>query len=81
MIGILQVKFTEITGISTWDNVRLDSESGTWTVSSIWEPKQRGGTEGGLSIELTKGRSIINATIMTDDGELTKYGRRLRKKI
>jgi len=75
----LQAKFTETTGISAWDKVKLEAESGTWTVVSIWEPKSRGGKDGGLSIELTKGSSRMHTTVMTDDGELTKFGKGLKK--
>jgi len=76
----LTKKFTEETGISTWDKVTLKSESGTWTVVRLWAPKDNGGMNPGLHIELTKGNSREHFQAMDEDGTLTEFGKGLKKK-
>jgi hypothetical protein len=76
----LTKKFTELTGISTWDKVTLKSESGTWTVARLWAPKDNGGMNPGLHIELTKGNSREHFQAMDEDGDLTQFGKELKKK-
>lgn len=76
----LTKKFTELTGISTWDKVTLKSESGTWTVVRLWAPKDNGGMNPGLHIELTKGRSREHFQAMDEDGTLTAFAKSLKKK-
>lgn len=76
----LTKKFTELTGISTWDKVTLKSESGTWTVARLWAPKDNGGMNPGLHIELTKGSSREHFQAMDEDGTLTEFGKSLKKK-
>ena len=73
-------KFTEETGISAWDKVTLKSESGTWTVARLWAPKDNGGMNPGLHIELTKGNSREHFQAMDEDGTLTEFGKELKKK-
>jgi|LakMenE18May11ns_1017448.scaffolds.fasta_scaffold5934873_1 hypothetical protein len=75
----LAEKFTKETGISTWDNVKKSGESGKWLVVSLWEPKERGGKNPGLSIELTKGVSREHFTVMDDNGELSNFAKNLLK--
>jgi hypothetical protein len=75
----LAAKFTQETGISTWDSVKLPSESGKWLVVAIWAPKDRGGKNPGLEIELTKGSSRMHFQVMDDDGKLTSKGEGLKK--
>lgn len=72
-------KFTEETGISTWDDVKITSEPGIWTVVRLWAPKENGGMDAGLHIELTKGESRQHFQIMDEDGNLTILGQNLTK--
>jgi hypothetical protein len=72
-------KFTETTGISTWDKVKLEGESGKWTVVRLWCPAEAGSNQTGLSIELTKGNSRQHFTAMEDNGELTDSGKGIKK--
>lgn len=76
----LTKKFTELTGISTWDKVTSKSESGTWTVARLWAPKDNGGMNPGLHIELTKGSTRTHFQAMDEDGTLTQFGKELKKK-
>ena len=76
----LTKKFTELTGISTWDKVTLKSESGTWTAVRLWAPKDNGGMNPGLNIELTKGSTREHFQAMDEDGALTELGKGLKKK-
>jgi hypothetical protein len=76
----LTKKFTELTGILTQDKVTLKSESGTWTVARLWAPKDIGGMNPGLHIELTKGNSREHFRVMDDNGALTEFGKELKKK-
>ena len=76
----LTKKFTELTGISTWDKVTSKSESGTWTVARLWAPKDNGGMNPGLHIELTKGSTRTHFQAMDEDGTLTEFGKELKKK-
>ena len=76
----LTKKFTELTGISTWDKVTLKSESGTWTVVRLWAPKDNGGMNPGLHIELTKGSSREHFQVMDEDGTLTEFAKSLKKR-
>ena len=75
----LSSKFTQETGISVWDTVKREGEIGKWTVVSLWEPKNRGGKDPGLSIELTKGSTRMHFQVMDDNGNLTNSGKWIAK--
>jgi|DEB19_MinimDraft_2_1074335.scaffolds.fasta_scaffold00120_15 hypothetical protein len=76
----LTKKFTEETGISVWDKVTLKSESGIWVVARLWAPKDDGGMNPGLHIELTKGSSREHFQVMDDNGNLSQFGKEITKK-
>lgn len=75
----LTAKFTKETGIKTWDKVKLAGEHGKWTVTKLWAPKDEGGVNPGLHIELTMARSFSHFMVMDDNGNLTDNAKRLRK--
>ena len=75
----LTAKFTKETGIKTWDKVKLAGESGKWTVTRLWAPKDDGGMNPGLHIELTQGTAITHFMVMDDNGELANDVKRLKK--
>lgn len=77
----LKEKFTKETGISTWDRVKSENEKGVWTVTSIFTPKEMGGTGEGLHIQISQGRTVAHFMVMDDDGNLTSGARRLTKKM
>lgn len=72
--------FTDQTGIKTWDKVKLEGEKGTWTVVRLWSSAASGGMNDGLSIELTQGSSREHFKAMEDNGELTSFGKNIKKK-
>ena len=73
-------KFTEVTGVSTWDKVKIKGEKGIWTVVRLWSSTESGGMNKGLSIELTQGNSREHFNVMDDNGELTPNGKNIKKK-
>lgn len=75
----LTAKFTKETGIKTWDKVKLAGEHGRWTVTKLWAPKDEGGMNPGLHIELTMVRSVSHFMVMDDNGKLTDNAKRLKK--
>ncbi len=76
----LTKQFTKETGIAVWDKVSLKSESGIWTVVRLWAPKDDGGMNPGLHIELTKGNSREHFQVMDDNSNLTQFGKEITKK-
>jgi hypothetical protein len=77
----LTKQFTKETGIAVWDKVSLKSESGIWTVVRLWAPKDDGGMNPGLHIELTKGNSREHFQVMDDNSNLTQFGKEIKKNI
>lgn len=75
----LMAKFTKETGIDLWDEVKWEGHPGKWSVSRLWAPKDTGGMNPGLHIELTKGNSIAHWMIMDDDGKLSDKAKDIKK--
>jgi hypothetical protein len=75
----LMAKFIEETGINLWDQVKMKEHPGKWSVSRLWAPKDLGGMNPGLHIELSKGNSSMHWMIMDDDGKMDSSIERIKK--
>lgn len=78
----LIAKFTKETGIELGDKVKQDGQSGKFEVTRIWAPKDTGGMNPGLHIELTQisgGSSFGHFMAMDDNGKLSDNAKRIKK--
>jgi hypothetical protein len=75
----LSAKFTKETGIELWDDIRDSELPGKWIVTRLWAPKDTGGMNPGLHMEITKGNSTAHWMVMDDKGKLSDSMKRIKK--
>jgi hypothetical protein len=75
----LTALFTKETGIQLWDDIRDSELPGKWMVTRLWAPKDTGGMNPGLHMEITKGSSTAHWMVMDDKGKLTDSMKRIKK--
>lgn len=75
----LIAKFTKETGINVWDEVKWKDHPGKWIVTRLWAPKDLGGMNPGLEIELTKGNTVAHWMVMDDSGKLRDSVKNIKK--
>lgn len=65
-------KFTEETGLKTWNQTKLANNTGTWTIDRLYSPEIREKRSGipTLNIQLSKGSSLIGTCVIDSTGKV-----------
>jgi hypothetical protein len=75
----LSAKFTKETGIGLDDEIKDSNLDGKWTVTRLWAPKDTGGMNPGLHMEITQKNSTAHWMVMDDKGKISDSMKRIKK--
>ncbi len=75
----LSAKFTKETGINLNDDVKKAGEPGKWMVTRLWAPRDTGGMNPGLHMEITQKNTTAHWMVMDDKGKLSDNMKDIKK--